>query len=343
MKKLLVLSVLLGLIALPMFASDITFGGDVTFGFISDFGDQVNDITDATLDVMAAIDDYNSLVINIDGLENNTSASGAAPQTGIGITKALVSTDVGKWLGLPVGVMVNWGYDDPDQNEFQNISAYGNEDPWDFAPNDYWGLDFLVSVKMLEIELAFNPYGDVAPALLAGLAVKEPIPGVNAEVYYFQNGVVGEIGKGRISFDGAYSGDFGGFGVTAGAFFGYDLDDTATNAWAYGVGFEGTYSMATVTVGLDGNESDALNGITATVVVAPIDKVDIYGGLYYDGANSELVEVDLGINPHMGATEMYVGYLIAGDSPVGAGDNFNAPPGLASGDSGAYIKFDVNY
>ena len=41
MKKLLVLSVLLGLMALPMFASDITFGGDVTFGFIYNFSDKV--------------------------------------------------------------------------------------------------------------------------------------------------------------------------------------------------------------------------------------------------------------------------------------------------------------
>ncbi len=67
MKKLLVLSVLLGLMALPMFASDITFGGDVTFGFVTDFsGERVAaEETDLTFDVKAAIDDYNSLAISM--------------------------------------------------------------------------------------------------------------------------------------------------------------------------------------------------------------------------------------------------------------------------------------
>jgi hypothetical protein len=350
MKKLLVLSVLLGLMALPMFASDVSFGGDVTFGFIGDFGDNENEVMDTSVDLMATIDDYNSLTINTDDLEFGDWD---------GITKILVTTDVGAVFGLPVGVVVNWGYDDPDMNEFQNISDYGNEDPWDFSPAEYWGLDFLVSYNFLELEFAFNPTATVvdpldthglggpfpadAGALLVGVAAKEPIAGLNAEVYYFQNGsAFDEYGEGRIGFDAAYSMEVAGFAINAGAYFGYDLLDTATNAWAYGVGLKGAYSMATVTVGLDGNETDALNGITATGVVAPIDQLGIYAGLWYDAANSELVEVDLGVNPHLGAVEMYLGYLIDGDSPAhDSGDNFNAPPGI--GDSGAYIKFDVDY
>jgi hypothetical protein len=64
MKKLLVLSVLLGLMALPMFASDITFGGDLTFGFVGDFGDNISyPNATVTVDVKAAVDDYNSVVI----------------------------------------------------------------------------------------------------------------------------------------------------------------------------------------------------------------------------------------------------------------------------------------
>jgi hypothetical protein len=79
-------------------------------------------------------------------------------------------------------------------------------------------------------------------------------------------------------------------------------------------------------------------------VVAPFDLADIYAGLYYDMANSELVEIDLGVNAHIGAVQAYVGYLVDGDAPtLAAGDRFKAPPGLLSGESGAYIKFDVNY
>ena len=76
MKKLLILSVLLGLMALPMFASDITFGGDLKYGFIGDFGDDFSEATDITFDIKAAIDDYSSLTINVDGLETQVDGLG---------------------------------------------------------------------------------------------------------------------------------------------------------------------------------------------------------------------------------------------------------------------------
>jgi hypothetical protein len=290
---------------------------------------------DYTLDIKAAIDDYSSLTVNVDGGENLWLG---------GINKILVATDVGMWLGLPVGLTVSWGYDDPDMNEFYNISGYSNEDWWfDFASpsGEYWGLDLLMSASFVEVEAAINPLGGDGD-LLVGLAVKEPIPGLNAEVYYYQNEVAGDFAKGRIGLDAAYAGEFSGFGVEAGAFFGYDLDDTAANAYVLGVGLEGAYSIATITVGLDGTESDILNSISATGVIAAIDMLDIYAGLWYDMAGSELVEIDLGVNAHIGAVEMFVGYLVDGDSTLdAAGDNFKAPPGV--GESAAYIKFDVDY
>lgn len=333
MKKLLVLSVLLGLMALPMFASDITFGGDATFGFIGDFGDNEAETTDLTFDIKAAIDEFNSLTINVDGAESGTLN---------GITKALVTTDVGTWLGLPVGLKINWGFDDPDCNEFQNLSGYGNEDPWDFSPLEYWGLDFLFSYNFIEVELAFNPGVAATEAgyLLAGLAVKEPIPGLNAEVYYFQNAVVDDFAIGRIGLDAAYSTEVAGIGLDAGVWFGYDLNDAAANAWAYGVGLAGSVSMFDLTIGLDGNETDALNGLTATVEVAPVDKATIYAGMVFDlseAAVETFAGADLGVNVHIGAVEMYLGYLV---TTVGGAD-YNAPATLTDG--GAYIKFDVDY
>jgi hypothetical protein len=345
MKKLLILSVLLGLMALPMFASDITFGGDLKYGFIGDFGDTFAEATDITFDIKAAIDDYSSLTINVDGLETQVDGLGLNGVDGVDISKALVATDIGAWLGLPVGLVASWGFDDPDVNEFQNISDYGNEDPWDASPNEYWGHTFVVSVSMAEVKVAFDPGLASADAgrLLAALAVMEPIPGLNAEFYYFQDEVVDDFGEGFIGFDAAYAGDFGGFGVEAGAWLGYNLSDVG-DAWALGVGLSGAYSIATVTVGLDGNETDALNTVSATAVVAPIDLLDIYAGMWYDMANSELAEIDLGVNAHVGAVQVYVGYLVDGDSPAAAaGDNFNSPAGLASGENGAYIKFDVDY
>jgi hypothetical protein len=342
MKKLLILSVLLGLMALPMFASDITFGGDLKYGFIGDFGDTFNEATDITFDIKAAIDDYSSLTINVDGLETQVDGLGLNGVDGVDISKALVATDIGMWLDLPVGVVASWGFDDPDANEFQVISDYENEDPWDASPNEYWGHAFLVTAGMVEVEVAFDPglASTDAGRLLAGLAVKEPIPGVNAEVYYFQGEAVDAFDQGFIGFDAAYAGEFSGFGVEAGAWFGYSLADVG-DAWAFGIGLSGAYSIATFTVGIDGNETDTLNSVLATAVAAPVDLVDVYAGVWYSMALEDLAEIDLGVNAHVGAVEVYVGYLVGSDLAL-AGDNFNSPAGLGT-ESGAYIKFDVDY
>jgi hypothetical protein len=195
---------------------------------------------------------------------------------------------------------------------------------------------------MVEVEVAFDPglASTDAGRLLAGLAVKEPIPGVNAEVYYFQGEAVDAFDQGFIGFDAAYAGEFNGFGVEAGAWFGYSLADVG-DAWAFGIGLSGAYSIATFTVGIDGNETDTLNSVSATAVAAPVDLVDVYAGVWYSMALEDLAEIDLGVNAHVGAVEVYVGYLVGSDLAL-AGDNFNSPAGLLT-ESGAYIKFDVDY
>jgi hypothetical protein len=366
MKKLLVLSVLLGLLALPMFAEHVSvdFGGDDTFGFIGDFGDNHAEKLDLTWDVKVGIDDYNSFTWSTAGL-----ATGGFTA----LDKALVTTDLGKWLGLPVGFKVMWGYDDPDANEFGDVTGYGNQ-AYDFSPGEYWGLGFMFSWNFLELEAAFNP-GTESPfpatltqetydlgKLLIGVAAKEPIPGLNAEVYWFQGGndaeaygadeaidlvvvvdddptLVTDFDRGQLGIGVSYDTAFGDFTVKPGVSFLYDMDDAAAAAWTYGFGVAAGYSMFDVTLGVMGMEGSEFDSMNATVVAAPIEKADIYAGLllsFADGADA-FQGADLGVNLHVGAVEIYLGYLVTSN---GAGD-YNAPEVLTDG--GAYIKFDVDY
>jgi hypothetical protein len=350
MKKLLVLSVLLGLMALPMFASDITFGGDATFGFISDFsGDAVGyaEKMDLTFDIMAAIDDYNSLTINVDGAETLALS---------GISKALVTTDLGAWLDLPVGVKINWGYDDPDWNVFAAISSYDDYSIY-LSPDEYWGMDFLISYNMLEFELAMNPGAkNVATDygyLLAGVAVKEPIPGLNAEFYYFQGSgadpnvtALDAYDQGMIAFDAAYATEVAGFAITAAPGFAYYMADTAPSAYKWYLALKGVYSMFAVDMELTGDETDAFANMDAVVKVSPVDKVDIYGGMqlsFRDGTDT-FQGADIGVNPKMGATNAYIGYVITSIGAASAMLNADVTsPYVTPTDGGFYIKFDVNY
>jgi hypothetical protein len=339
MKKLLVLSVLLGLLALPVFAEHATidFGGDDTFGFITDFGAYAESL-DLTWDVMVGIDDYNSFTWSLKDID---------AQGNIVLDKALTTTDIGMWLGLPVGLKVMWGYDDPDANEFGNVTGYENTQSYDFSPAEYWGLAFMVSASFLEVELAFDPDG-AAGTILAGLALKEPIPGLNAEVYYFQGHQDGtavaadEYGEGQLGIGAAYAAEVAGAALEAGLVFHYVLDDAFSDfggAWAWGFGVAGEYSILEASLGIGGYDGETVSGMDFTVDVHPVDKASLYAGAvinFVDGFDT-FQGADLGAAAHVGAVDVYVGYLITSN---GAGD-YNAPTTLTDG--GFYMKFDVDY
>ena len=131
-----------------------------------------------------------------------------------------------------------------------------------------------------------------------------------------------------------------GIGLTASVGFLYDLLDTATDAYAFGVGLVAAVSMVDITLGVDGNETDAVNGVTVTVDAAVHDMAALYVGVALDLADAAaetLAGADFGVNAHIGAVEAYLGYLV---TTVGGGD-YNAPATLTDG--GAYLKFDVDY
>jgi hypothetical protein len=335
MKKLLILSVLLGLMALPMFASDITFGGDATFGFLTDFsGDAEYEKHDVTFDVKAAIDDFNSLAISADNLESLAFA---------GIVQALVTTDIGKWLDLPVGLKVAWGYDDPDWGNLAAISHYDSYSI-NLSPHEYWGIDVLASYKFLEFELAWNPGAanvDVG-YLLAGLAVKEPIKGLSAELYYFQNAAspADEFGNGWIAFDAVYAMEFGDVTAKVGPGFYYNLADVG-DAYKWYLAAKAEYkTLVDFSAELTGDETEAFHYVDAVLKVQPFEKAEFYAGMKmsFAAADDVFQGADVGVAAYIGATTMYVGYLI---TSVGAGEingYFTTPT-----DGGFYVAMDVNY
>jgi hypothetical protein len=359
MKKLLVLSALLGLLALPAFSADVSFGGDLSFGFITDF-DAEAESTAATIDMKGSVDDYNSVDIrlivgnltgtqtvwtdfNDDGVVDPGETS-AAFQKSLGLEKAAINTDVGAWLGLEgIGVKLQWGYDDPDFNWYGDISNFEKES-MTATPGmtEYWGLDLVLSYGMFELELAGNPgaAGD-AGDFLAGVAVKEPIPGLNAELYLYQAGATTEDWDTMVMTLGAgYTKAFGDFDLEAGLDFRYDMDDAALNAWEYGVAVTGAYSMIYGEVALTGTETDALDGLYAYVTVAPIDLLKIFADLemdFADAAAEVFQGAEFGLEFETGATWWAVGYQINND----AFDGLNAPAALADG--GLFFNWDINY
>jgi hypothetical protein len=339
MKKLVVLSVLLALMVMPAFASDVTLGGDLTYGFISDFSGEVTGFAESetalTLDLTAVVDEINTVKWSSDSFDT---AFG-------GIDKAVIIHDLGAWLDLPVGVVLTVGYDDPDANEYQSISDYGNEEVFNFSPGEYWGFDLLVDADVVQFELAMDPGAvdllDVG-RLLIGVAAPD-LMGVSAEAYYFQNlSAIDAYDLGQIGIDAAYSTEISGIALDAGVGFMIDMDDAAANGWAYGVGLAAAYDMFGLSLGIDGNETDTLNLLTGTVSVDPVELATIYVWFLMDlsdAADETFQSLELGVDAHVGAADMYVGYQIT--NGVTSADYNNAPGLLADG--GFFVKWDINY
>ena len=338
MKKLVVLSVLLALMVMPAFASDVTFGGDATYGFISDFSGEVtgfDEKIDLTLDLTAVVDEINTVKWSLNSLEIGS----ALPD------KAVIVHDLQAWLDLPVGVVLTVGWDDPDANEYQSISDYGNEEIFNFSPNEYWGFDLLVDADMVQFELAMDPGAvDLADPgrLLIGVAAPD-LAGASAEVYYFQNNsLIDEYDLGQIGMDAAYSTEISDIALDVGVAFMLDLDDAAANGWEWGLGLAAAYDMFGMSLGLDGTENDVLNVMTATVSVDPVDLATIYAWFAMDfseAADETFQVAELGVDAHVGAADMYVGYQIS--NGLTFADTNNAPAFLADG--GFFVKWDINY
>jgi len=330
MKKLLVLSALLGLLALPAFSADVSFGGDLTFGFITDFDAEAED-SGATIDMTGSVDDYNAVAISLNGI-------GGA----VGTEKAVITTDIGAWLGLgDIGVSLQWGYDDPDVAAFGDVTNWETEAFYGLSPAEYWGLDLLVSYGVFELEVAANPadVGDLG-YLLAGVAVKEAIEGLNAEVFYFQNASAYDVfDEGVILFDAGYAGAFGDVDVEAGVNFQYNMG--AGDAWAYGIGLTGAYNIAYAEVSLYGDETDALDTMTAAVHVGPFaDMATLFAALdmsFADATAETFQGAEFGLEFETGATWWAVGYQINNEAFLG----YNAPDVLPDG--GLFFYWDINY
>jgi len=365
MKKLLVLSALLGLLALPAFSADVSFGGDLTFGFITDF-DAVAEDTNATIDMKGSVDDYNSVAISVDGLaaldgsttdtvwidanddtvvDPNELYDVTIPNT-LGLEKAVITTDIGAWLGLPVGVKLQWGYDDPDWNWFGDVSVFEKEALSGAWSPEYWGLDLYVTFGMFELELAGNPGAVGDPGdFMAGVAVKEPIEGLNAELYFYQGGAdnnatVEDWDMASIDFGAGYATAFGDLDFEAGVDFRYNMDDAVANAWQYGFAVNAGYSIAYVDVALTGNETDALGDLYVYASVAPIDLLKVFVDAqmaFRDAAAEAFQGMEFGLEFETGATWWAVGYQINNDAFGG----LNAPDALADG--GLFCYWDINY
>jgi hypothetical protein len=149
MKKLLVLFVVLA-VASSAFAADFSFSWDTDFGWTmgeDGVGSTYNEkINESELAVSAVVDEYNSFSTQIEGGTEADIAGSGSYMTTLQFNWMKLTTDLGAYFGLPVGLKWTNGYFDTGDQEYADFGNVGNQ------YSDYAGGTY----KDIMTELAFD-------------------------------------------------------------------------------------------------------------------------------------------------------------------------------------------
>lgn len=341
MKKLWILLVTLAMLAsAPLFASDVTVGGEFLNSMNGNFSDPAaGSWSKAELNITAVVDDFNTVKLELD-------SEGGDWATRVDVDDFRLISEVGAALGLPVDVTATFGYFD---NKFTGWSYY-EDSGWAFyydwpnllaLPGTAAGGDNPDANGAMQLDIGMGPatlhwYNDFEAQDFA-VGVDAAFSGLTAWLTYVST--FQAIGDGVFGLEAAYNLAMDALEANLGAFFRYDVGN---EIYTYGFNAGADVSMFHVGAGLEGDDVDALDNIVAEVKVMPLDALTLMVAAFMDMAAADsFVGVDINAKYMVGALALQLGYVIDADDNAGTtipiyGDNpaFN---------DGMYLVVDIDY
>lgn len=335
MKKIVVLTIVLALaVGMPLLASEFTFGGDLDWGFISNFTDTYAGADNidfaATFDVKGVIDDFNTASFSV------TTSDTATVE--IDLETAQLATDLGKALNLPIGFTSYAGWFNFGSQELTTVTDYNLDYVANFTGSRWqWGAGIsLMGVLNLEAATDF----DFTPTGPGGwLGANAAFGPVSAEVWYENIGADAFGANALISLAPIE-------GATVKAAVGFEMNLDA-DTYALGAGAKFSYGMFGAGVSFNGNDTDFVNLLGVEASVAPLANAGVKAGVLFNlpSATDVFNSFDVGVYYKAGASTWSLGYLFAPEGVQPLGD-VNAPAVLAVGrpiGGGFYIGSSVDY
>lgn len=313
MKKLLVIvaacALLLGF-AVPAMA-DVSWGGGIIWSYITGFdheaGKAANGYYWSWTDVTYTPDDYNTVYAafgNYAGVGNTW-----------GTDQFYISTDVGSLLGLPIGVtnkagMIAWA-----TREWQ-ASASGVEMFYEIwggsaltGAINGWSLGLDFGAATVTTYMSIGDLGAGTPTIVAIAAIPEAGP-ADIEAYYAIEG--SDEFKGQFGLNAKLALGM----INAAVGFNYDVSETLANAWMYGVGVSLPVSIATISVGIDGDDVNILDdiGVVADASLTDMIGATVAAGLKLaDGADT-FQGLDASVYLSAGDATWRLGYIVTSNT-----------------------------
>jgi len=366
MKRLAVLCVMVVALALPLMAAPAVVTGDVTAGFITDFGTTTGYVAGMDLYFNAAVDHFNSASVTIarslqsmvtavtqDADNVNTVTTASAED--VVMTAASITSKLGLYLKADPKMFawtVTGGYTSAGDNAYVSQSAYGLEDISAGATATTWMVSTTATfANLVNVKLGLAPLTlktGVAQDLIVGVYMAPALGTMgtlSAEVFYDPNAnnTGTEFGQGTVVADAKVAlTPVKDLTIGVGVGMNYQLQTSHAHI---GASLKGTYGTLgnlavgffTSTLAADGS----LLGITGQIT--PVALVDFLFGLKLDlgsAAVSTFHSADIAARLNIGAMDIYAGYL------VGSGENAQTvlwAPASLTNDGGFYVKFFMSF
>ena len=372
MKKLLVLFVVLA-VASSAFAADFSFSWDTDFGWAKGenaAGTVYNEkINEAELAINVDVDEFNSFSTQIEpGTEENVAGSGTYMKN-IEFNWMKLTTDLGAFFGLPVGLKWTNGYFDTGDQEYADFANVANQYS-DYAGGTYKDImtEVALDFGVIGVEVASN--WDVTGAendgtgtdknyFVSVYSAETLVPGLWVELNYHakDNGVsgVGEVKASIIDVQAKYAYAIDdAMTLTVGGEFGTDSEaDGAGTEQALGAAVMLDYMVSddmTVdfSVSFAGDDDESFRvlggGVSAYTAMygADVDfnyAVAATADLDEDGvaADGDLLGVDLSGYMMVGAAKFRLGYAV---TDFGWANNSTATMPV---NGGAYMRVECDF
>jgi hypothetical protein len=327
---------------MPVVASESTWSGELTYGFITDFTTVLPAYGNAFLSVTFKADDNNSVTAELDtayagaGLDVLTDLAGTTSTLNaftayIGDFSGV--TDLAGVLGLKdMGLMatLTYGWTDVTVENYA-VSGYGEENVAGFDPGttDTFAIDLgYMDMATLRVDLTPTTLLDPTPDVLVN--VFGTIAGVKYSVGYW----TADNPKGEFGADLAYSLAMGDIALDVDAEVAYDMNAAV---FSYGAGVAVGYgSLVSLGAGFQGAPDFGLTGVNATLT--PMEGIGLDVGMLLDFSATDMFRgLDISATKAFGAGTLRVGYLI---TSVDDGA-LNAPDTLPNG--GMYVTYDITF
>jgi hypothetical protein len=322
-------------------AAVLKASGELTFGSISPFdsADAAIGFANMYVDFTLWPDEYNSVLFELAGTTDFEQVEPTMPYFEL-------TTDVGAFLGLPVGLKNTAGVTSLYTNKYE-VTGHAYERTLVRTAIDPLAWKFAVDAGMVQLTAALG-FGETDPAgdgAFNDIGVYAFVPDVGgiAEVEAWYLAQDDPDYKGKFGFSAKADGLVGGMLGVAGGFM-YDTTDAADAAelrWNWGAGVSVDYMMAAIGVSANGHETNVLNlaaidvdlafgdfGLIGTAAIWDADATDENDFGFYGAEIAGYISV--------GNSKWTVGYEITEDA-------YAYSPSKAGPQGGVFVNADIDF